>query len=413
MANLLRRNRNFRLLFSATTVSNLGDGVSMVALPWLATLFTRDAFLIGVVAMAGRLPWLLLTLPAGVLTDRVDRRLLIVRAGLLRMVLTLGVVALILTLPALPLAAGQGTGPILALAVIAFLLGSAEVLGDNAAQTLLPTVVDKADLERANGQMYAAEQVMGQFIGPPLAGLLIGAGIAVPFGFDAATFGLAAACIWLIALPPRVPPPPQRFGAALAEGVRWMLAHRAILRLALMLGCVNALYIAVLTVLVLFAQDVLGLDAVGYGLLLTAGAAGGVLGGLAAPRICAALGLRHSMAAAFAAFALGYLMIALTSDPVVAGAALAIEAAGSMVWNVATVSYRQRVIPDAVLGRVNSIYRFFGWGSMPLGALAGGAIVSLASGPLGLDAALRLPFWIAFAGCVALFAYAMSRLRLD
>ena len=192
-----------------------------------------------------------------------------------------------------------------------------------------------------------------------------------------------------------------------------MLAHRTILRLALMLGCVNALYIAVLTVLVLFAQDVLGLDAVGYGLLLTAGAAGGVLGGLAAPRICAALGLRHSMAAAFAAFALGYLMIALTSDPVVAGAALAIEAAGSMVWNVATVSYRQRVIPDAVLGRVNSIYRFFGWGSMPLGALAGGAIVSLASGPLGLDAALRLPFWIAFAGCVALCTYAMSRLQLD
>ena len=192
-----------------------------------------------------------------------------------------------------------------------------------------------------------------------------------------------------------------------------MLAHRNILRLAVMLGCVNALWMACLTVLVLFAQDVLGLDAVGYGLLLTSGAAGGVLGGLAAPRICVAFGVRRSVAAGLATFALGYLMIALTRHPVVAGAALAIEAAGSMVWNVATVSWRQRVIPDDVLGRVNGIYRFFGWGSMPLGALAGGVIVSMASGPFGLDAALRLPFWLAFAGCVALFAYAVTRLRLD
>lgn len=413
---LLAKNRNYRLVFSAATISNLGDGVSALALPWLATLLTRDAMLVAVVAAAQRSPWFLLSLPAGVWTDRMDRRLLMVRADLVRLLLTLMVVALVLAAPALPLPDGAGPdgagmGPILALSVLAFLLGSAEVLRDNAAQTILPSVVAKADLETANGQMWSAEQVMGEFIGPPLAGVLIAMGIAVPFGFDAASFAIAALLIWCVVLPPRAPQTPAPFKAALLEGIAWMRANPVILQLALMLGAVNASHMAGLTVLVLYAQEVLGLTAVGTGFLMTAGAVGGVLGGLLAPQICARLGLRGSMIFGLIAFCVNYILFVITGSALVAGLALAIGGFGSMVWNVATVSFRQRIIPDAILGRVNSIYRFFGWGAMPLGALAGGALVTLAQTDWGREAALRLPFAVATLGTLLVLAYALTRLR--
>jgi MFS family permease len=408
---LLRRNRNFRLVFSASAISNLGDGVSALALPWLATLLTRDAFLVATVAMAGRLPWFLLSLPAGVWTDRADRRLLMVRADLVRLALTLMIVVLVLSAPALPLPDGAGQAEIMGLCLLAFLLGSAEVLRDNAAQTILPSVVAKQDLESANGQMWSAERVMGEFIGPPLAGVLIAYGVAVPFGFDAASFALAAGLIWLLALPPRPRTTPPPFRQAFLEGLRWMRANPVILQLAIMLGVVNASYMAGATVLILYAQEVLALDAIGTGLLMTAGAVGSVLGGLIGPRICNHLGLRASMIFGLVAFCTHYTLFALTTLPAAAGLAIAIGGFGAMIWNVATVSFRQRIIPDAILGRVNSIYRFFGWGAMPLGALAGGAMVTLAEQDLGRELALRLPFVAATVGTLIVLAYALTRLK--
>ena len=150
--SLLVKNRNYRLLFSASAISNLGDDVSALAFPWFASLITRDPFLIAMVAFATRLPWLLFSLPAGVITDRGDRQRLMVMAGLLRLLLTSGFVVLIVTLPDLPPVSGAGWY-ILALSGLEFLLGSAEVVRDNAAQTALPSVVESSDLERANGQI--------------------------------------------------------------------------------------------------------------------------------------------------------------------------------------------------------------------------------------------------------------------
>ncbi|MCX8509787.1 MAG: MFS transporter, partial [Rhodobacteraceae bacterium] len=206
-AGLLRTNRNFRLHFTASAVSNLGDGVSLVAFPWLATLLTRDPVLISLVVTAGRLPWFLFSLPAGVWTDRADRQKIIWRADLLRMALTLGVIALIFSAPTLPQPPGAGPAMILLLAGLTFLLGTAEVLRDNAAQTILPALVAAPDLESANGQMWSAEQVMNQFAGPPLAGALIALGISLPFGLDAASFAIAAGLIAQMHLSPQVSTP--------------------------------------------------------------------------------------------------------------------------------------------------------------------------------------------------------------
>lgn len=401
---LLLRNRNYRLLFSAGALTNLGDGVVVLALPWLATMLTRDPLAIAAVTAAGFAPWLLFALPAGVVTDRVDRRRLIMRADLLRATIVLGILSLALAQPE-PRA-------VWLLAGLAFLLGCAEVLRDNAAQTILPAIVEKADLEAANGQMWSAEQIAGQFVGPPLAGVLIGIGIALPFGLDAAMLALAAGLVWLIALPHQ-PGPAQDFRTALAEGIGWMRRDLALLRLALVLGAANFLSMATITTQVLFAQEVLGMGPAAYGVALSVGAAGAVTGSLGAPWMIRRFGVQPCLYLSLGIWAAGYATIGMAGNGMLLSAALFAIMAAAMLWNVITVSWRQRRIPGLVLGRVNSIYRFFGWGTMPLGALAGGAVVAALEPGLGREAALRAPFLIAGTLSLGLLAYGWARLRLD
>ncbi|MGB8814496.1 MAG: MFS transporter [Paracoccaceae bacterium] len=402
----LWQNRNYRLVFSASAISNLGDGVAALALPWLASLMTREPVLIAMVATAGRLPWLLLSLPAGVWTDRADRRRLIIRADVVRFFLTLSVVWMALTAP-------MDRSMVWGLAAIAFLLGCAEVIRDNAAQTLLPSLVAKVDLERANGQMWSVEEVMGRFIGPPLAGALIGYSMALPFGLDAVSFALSAALFMRITLPKPVLVTPQAFWPALREGIIWMRGNPVMLQLAMMVGVLSSLYAATLAVLVLYGQEILGLSAAGYGLLLTAGAVGGVVGGLVGPRVAARIGGKTSLVAALVLIAAAYLILSVTRSVTLAAIAMFIEAFAGVLWNVVTVSYRQRIIPAPILGRVNSIYRFFATGAMSLGALTGGVIVAALEPALGRDMALHAPFIAACAGYCALLVYAVTRLEFE
>lgn len=410
---LIRTNRNYRLLVSASAASNLGDGISMVALPWLATLLTSDPLLISAVAMAQRLPWLLFALPVGVWTDRADRRLLIVRADIVRVALMALTLLMVLSQKALPVPPGAGTSDILMLALIAFLFGSAEVVRDNAAQTVLPSIVAHDDLEKANGQMWSAEQITGQFIGPPLAGLLIASSVALPFAFNASIYALSAALVWWIALAPGKLGVPSRFWPALLEGLIWMRRNPMILRLAIMLGVINAVFVGGMTILVLYAQEVLHLTATGYGFLLTFGALGGVAGGLLSPAVALRLGMRWSLLCALGTFVCSNLLLGFFGAPALAGIALFMEAAAGMLWNVVTVSYRQRLIPNDLLGRVNSVYRFFGWGAMPLGAIGAGALVTVLTPGFGREAALHMPYLVSAVACGLLTVFALARLRTD
>lgn len=340
---LIATNRNYRLLLSASSVSNLGDGIAMGALPWLATTLTTDPRLIAAVATAQCLPWLLFALPAGVWADRTDRRLLMRRSGSRH---SDGVHPCPCAFTS-RLARARGFGarrhPVPEL--VNFLFGSAEVIRDNAAQTIPPAIVVPDDLERANEQMWAAEQITGQFIGPPLAGLLIASSVTLPFGIDIWAYALSVLLVWLIVLPPRNAPAVTRFLPALFEGFAWMRRNPVILWLAAMLGAINAVFIGGMTVLVLCAQEVLGLSTAGYGLLLGSGVCGGVGGGLLAPAIAARLGKRCSLLAALGTFVAITLMLGLFAEPVLAGLALFLEAAAWMPWNVVTVSCHQRLIP--------------------------------------------------------------------
>lgn len=402
-AALLIRNRNYRLLFAAGTLTNLGDGLVVLTLPWLATLITRDPLTIAAVAAAARLPWLLFSIPAGVIIDRADRRKLIARTDLLRAAIVCAIMILALGEPV--------PGAEWALAVLAFILGSAEVMRDNAAQTILPSIVPADDLEAANGQMWSAEQITGQFLGPPLAGLLIGAGIALPFGIDAVALVLAAGLVWMVTLPPQLRVS-ARFWASLIEGVNWMRRDIPLLRLAIVLGLVNFLDMMAVTVTVLFAQEILGLSAVEHGLLLSVAAVGAVVGSLGAPVVTHCIGAQKSLYVALLIWMVAYGVIGISCNTIVVSVAMFSLLAGSMLWNVITVSWRQRRVPGELLGRVNSIYRCFGWGAMPLGAMAGGLVVAFLEADLGRETALRMPFLVAAAGSGILLTYALFRLRL-
>ncbi|MEL6618218.1 MAG: MFS transporter [Pseudomonadota bacterium] len=411
MPVLISRNRNYRLLFSASGISNLGDGISMLAFPWLASLLTRDPFLIAAVAAAGRLPWLLFTAPAGVLTDRMDRGRLMVWSDVMRAVLTGCVILLILSVPQIE--AGASSVTVWALAALAFLLGMAEVVRDNAAQTALPSIVAKSDLENANGQMWSLEQVMGQFIGPPLAGVLIAYAVPLPFLFDSVSFALAAGLVACITFPARaVPQITQSLWHDLRDGVRWLWGHRTILQLAVLLGCINAASTGYATLLILYAQEVLWLDAFGYGMLMMLGAAGGVAGGLIGPVLVRRFGGQAMFLGTQVLFLAEPLAVWATSSVVAVGAGMFVAMFAAVTYNVVTVSYRQRMIPDAILGRVNSLYRLFGWGMMPVGILAGGALVSVVEPSMGREAALRFPFIVGAVMLFALFCYSVARVRL-
>lgn len=176
---------------------------------------------------------------------------------------------------------------------------------------------------------------------------------------------------------------------------------------------INAVAAGGLTILVLYAQEVLDLRATGYGLLLMCAPVGGVLGGLVAPEIARRIGMRASLVVALTAFVLLHLLLGLFSSVALAGLALFLEAAGGMLWNVVTVSYRRRLIPDDLLGRVNSVYRFFGWGAKPFGAVVAGALVSTLEPSIGRGAALHTPYLLGALVCGGLLGYGTLRLRFD
>jgi MFS family permease len=405
MTEARRLGVRYRKLFAATTISNLGDGVSLIAYPWLASAITRNPLLIALVAVVQRLPWLLFTLPAGVIVDRNDRRRLMVLANTARFVLT-GVVALAVfvrrdTLPApdaVDTVVGTDTGLYLVLIAATLFLGIGEVLYDNSAQTFLPSIVSDDQLERANGRMYSAEMVANQFAGPPLAGLLLAIGFALPFVVDAGSFGASAALIASIAVarrpPPADAPAKPQWRAEIGEGFRWLWRHPVLRTMAISLAVLNMCSNMGFALLVIYAQDVLGTSTTEFAILSTIIALGGVIGGWAAPALIARFGSGRTLLLTVVAQGGSAIVAGLLSSWLLVGAALAVGVMLGMAWNVITVSFRQSIIPDRLLGRVNSVYRFFGWGAIPIGALLGGLIVEVLDGPLSHAAALRAPLII-------------------
>ncbi len=412
---------NWRRLWAADAISSLGDGAYAAAIPLLAVYFTHSPAQVAGVATAASLPWLLCSLHAGVLADRYDRRRLMSIAQIVQ-ALAVSIAAVTAMVPG---------GRIWMLYLTSFALGAAETVFANSAQSMLPSVVGPAQLEAANGRQYATETVTQQFIGPPLGSLLFAAALpatrSLPFWLDALTFALSAFLIARIYLPlpagaaamagpgPAIaadtaaalggPTPARRpMRHDIAEGLRWLAGHRLLRTLAILLAVTNMAGQIANSTFVLFATERLHVGSRGYGILLAASAIGGVAGGLASRRIVARLGTRRSiiLGAAIGAASAGVVGV-LARDAYVMVACMAASAFSATVWNVATVSMRQRIIPDRIRGRVNSVYRLAGWGSMPVGAAIGGAIATTFG--------LRAPWFVAAALRIGVVTVAALALR--
>ena len=392
----------FRRLLAASALSNLGDGVRAAGLPLLAASLTRDPIAFSAVAVAGSLPWLLLSLPAGVLIDRVDRRRLMVGANLWR--------GIVLALLGTVVVTGRANVP--ALVIAAFALGAGEVVFDNAAQTLLPSIVAREGLERANGRLFAVELTTNQFVGPPLGGALFALGAALPLLLDAGAMLLAALLLaGLLAAragpdAPAAPTEREPFLVALRGGLRWLREHRLLRTLALLLAVMNGTASMALATYALYAVgegSILGLGAIGFSLLLTAGSAGSLIATLVADRMVLAYGRGPVLWTTLIAAVAVPVAIGLTSSVAVVAIAFVTFGFTGVVWNVVTVSLRQTIIPTQLLGRVNSVYRFLGWGAMPVGAAIGG----LVAGGFGL----RAPWLLAAAVCLIALVPAVPVVR--
>jgi MFS family permease len=355
-------------LWTSSGLSNLADGVFKIALPLMAIQLTQSPTLIAGLSVAATLPWLVFALTAGALADRLDRRKIMLWANVGRGILPAVLAAVILL----------DFGSIWALYVVALIVGVAETLYDTSAQSIMPQVVDRDQLSRANGRLYAVELTANQFVGPPLGGLLVAIGVVAGLAVPAALWFAAVGGLLLVPgafRMERKQTTTLRFD--IGEGLRFLWDQKILRTLAVMTGVFNFASSGAFAVLVLFAvgpASDMKLSEVGFGLLLTTSALGAFAGSFISEWAEARLGRSKSLTLAVLGVALFVGAPAMTDNPYILGPIFFVGGILTVLWNVITVSLRQRITPNRLLGRVNSVYRLLAWGTMPLGAAAGGVL---------------------------------------
>jgi MFS family permease len=368
--------RPFRWLWASTAASNAGDGITRTLLPLLVVAHHPDPAAVAGLTTVNMLPWLLFALPAGVLVDRTDRRRIVLGSNVVRGAALLGAAVVL-----------AGDRPLALLYALAFLLGVAETLADTAAPAMLPRLVDERQLERANGRLSAAQIVLNEMVGPPVAGLLAGLTAAAALATGGVLYAVAA--LLLLGLAPLTRPGPGATsggtrGGVLRDiraGLGFVLGHRT-LRLTLAASALYGLvFSATFSMLVLLSERALGLSGTGYGLLLAAGSLGAVAGSWLAPRAADRLPVVRLARWSLVASGAAYVALGLERRPVLAALALAANGVFMMGWNIPVMSLRQRLTPEDLQGRVMSVSRLCSWGSMPVGATLGGLLAEVLSVP--------------------------------
>ena len=384
----------FRWLTASWWVTNLADGIALAAGPLLVASQTRDPFLIALATLLQRLPWVLFGLSAGVLADRVDRRSILVAVNLARA----GVLAtLVLTM----LTDAVGVAVVL---VVMFTLGTAETFVDTTASTLLPMMVAPADLGVCNARLMFGDITLNRLVGPPVGALLFAAGMTVPFVTQAVAVALGAVLIARISTPmPERPDAPLGVRGEIAAGIRWLWRHPSIRTLTMTVVLFNVTFGAAISILVLYALERLGLGALGFGLLTTAGAVGGIIGTTIYGWLERTLGLANIMRLGLIIETVTHLTLALTSTAAVAIGIFVVFGMHEAAWGTTALTIRQRAVPTEFQGRVASVYLVGVFGSLVVGAALGGLI----AGAWGVTA----PFWFAFVGSGLLLAGLWRRLE--
>jgi MFS family permease len=391
-----RLGRSFRWLLTSAVVTSAGDGIALSAGPLLVASLTRDPLLVSMALLAQQLPALLFGVIAGAVVDRFDRLRIIVGVNLAR--------AAVLALLAAIIAGGAvNIGVVLA---ALFVLGSAETFADLGSSSLLPGLVARADLGIANARMQGGFLLTNQLVAPPIGAFMFAAGMALPFAANAACFALGAVLVTRVARRPAG----LRSGSSdgprgrllrglrvdMVEGVRWLVGHPPMRTLAITIIAFNVTFGAAWSVLVLYASDRLGMDAVGFGLLTTAMAVGGIVGTASYGHLERRFALADIMRVGLLIETFTHLTLALTRSPAVALVTMGVFGAHAFVWGTTSTTVRQRAVPDALLGRVGGVYSVGLVGGMAVGTPIGGLLART----FGITA----PFWFGFVGSAVLVA---------
>ena len=383
-----RLGRSFRWLLAASIVTNAGDGIAIAAGPLLVASQTRDPFLVSLAVLSEYLPHLVFGLFAGVVADRHDRRRIVAGVNLFRALVLVVLTTMIVT----------GAVNIAIVLITLFVLGTAEAFADAASSTLIPSLVDRADLGVANARQQGAVLLLNQLVTPPIGAFLFAIGMAIPFGANAAGFALGAVLVWRVAGSTRAARSDNEshLRREIVDGVRWLVHHPPMRTLALTILLFNVTYGAAWSVLVLYAGQRLGMDAVGFGLMTAAIAVGGIIGTVAYGTLERRFSLADLMRVGLLIETGTHLILALTTSPQVALGTLVVFGAHAFVWGTTSTVVRQRAVPDALMGRVGSVYRIAIMGGIVIGTPIGGLLAR----QFGITA----PFWFGFFGSALLVA---------
>jgi len=387
-----RLGHQFRVLMSSSWTSNLADGIAIAAGPLLVASKTHEAFLVALAALLQWAPPLVFGLWAGALTDRLDRRLIIVTVGLAR--------ACVLAL--LASAVAFDTAPIGLVLLAMFLLGTADVFANNTTSTLLPMLVSKDDLAIANARLQTGFVTINQLVAPPIGATLFTVAHFVPFVTEAVLGLFAVALVWRLRLPvlDRSDDQERPVWQDIVEGFRWTLHHAAVRTLVLTILIFNVTFGAAWSVLVLYATRHLGLGSIGFGLITTVEAVGGLVGTLGYGWLSRRISLGDLMRIGLVIETVTHLVLAATSSPYVALPVFFVFGAHAFIWGTTSITVRQRAVPSELQGRVGAVNLMGVFGGLVVGAAIGGAIAQR----WGVTA----PFWFAFVGS-ALFVVLIWR----
>ena len=382
----------FRRLMVSSWLTNLADGIGIAAGPLLVASQTDDPLLIASAALMVWLPPLVFGLYAGVIADRLDRRLVVAFVNVARAVVLAVLCAAIIT---------DAASVAVVLASL-FILGTAEVFADTTTTTLLPMLVDHDDLGVGNARLTTGVITLNQLAGPPIGAALFATGMAWPFAAEVVLLVLGAVLVSRLVLPSHGRPAQARRTARveIAEGFRWTWNHAAVRTLVLTIFTFNITFGAAWSVLVLYATERLRLDEIGFGLLTTLMAIGGLVGTASYGWITRHLSLGDIMRIGLIIETLTHLGLALTRSPVLAGGIFIAFGAHAFIWGTTSVTVRQRAVPSRLQGRVTSVNTVGVFGGLVIGSGIGGLLARL----WGVTA----PFWFAFAGS-ALFVVLIWR----
>ena len=396
--------RGFAAQLTSTGLANLGDGILGTMAPLVALSLTSSPLQISLLSAATWLPWLLLGLVAGVVVDRADRRrvqvvALAVRAGVLAAGAFLG-------------ATGSLTMVWLVLLVLAY--GVTEVFADLGATSIIPDLVPAARLSAANGRVVGVQQVTNSFLGAPVAGVLVVVGVGIGFGTSSALAALAAVVL-AVGLrgsfrKARGREQGERPNAwrEVREGLGFLFGHPVMRPLVIAGSVLNFAFTGYFAVFVLWAvgpDSALKLTEAQFPLLMLGFAAGAVLGSVLVERVQRRFGELAVVNVTLIGSALLLLVPVLVPNPWVVAGTLAVVGVINTIGNVITQSWRQRLVPGHLLGRVGGASRTLGFGLMPLGAVVGGLVAERA----GLQTTFVGAVVLSLAAC----AYILFSVRPD